>query len=112
MRIAIAEAKTRFAELIRRAEAGEAIELTRQGRPVAARSQHFGSSATNPWCRIPTLLKQAKPKAGVDHAPADCPCKVVFGRAVMLQVRNVPISEPEHVCGQPGGRRTAADRAT
>ncbi|MDE0211194.1 MAG: type II toxin-antitoxin system prevent-host-death family antitoxin [Boseongicola sp.] len=40
LRIAIAEAKTRFAELIRRAEAGEAIELTRQGRPVAARSQH------------------------------------------------------------------------
>ena len=35
MRIAIAEAKAQFAELIRRAEAGEAIELTRYGRPVA-----------------------------------------------------------------------------
>ena len=35
MRIAIAEAKAQFAELIRRAEAGEEIELTRYGRPVA-----------------------------------------------------------------------------
>ncbi|MEO1606993.1 MAG: type II toxin-antitoxin system prevent-host-death family antitoxin [Pseudomonadota bacterium] len=35
MQIAIADAKARFAELIRRAEAGEAIELTRYGRPVA-----------------------------------------------------------------------------
>ena len=35
MQIAIAEAKAQFAELIRRAEAGEAIELTRHGRPVA-----------------------------------------------------------------------------
>lgn len=35
MQIAIAEAKAQFAELIRRAEAGEAIELTRYGRAVA-----------------------------------------------------------------------------
>lgn len=35
MKIAVAEAKAQFAELIRRAEAGEAIELTRYGRPVA-----------------------------------------------------------------------------
>lgn len=34
MQIAAAEAKARFAELIRRAEAGEEIELTRYGRPV------------------------------------------------------------------------------
>ena len=35
MQFAIAEAKAQFAEIIRRAEAGEAIELTRYGRPVA-----------------------------------------------------------------------------
>jgi len=35
MQIVIAEAKARFAELVRRAEVGEAIELTRYGRPVA-----------------------------------------------------------------------------
>ncbi|MEL7092734.1 MAG: type II toxin-antitoxin system prevent-host-death family antitoxin [Pseudomonadota bacterium] len=35
MKIAIAEAKAQFADLIRRAEAGEAIELTRYGRSVA-----------------------------------------------------------------------------
>lgn len=35
MQIAIADAKAQFSELIRRAEAGEAIELTRYGRPVA-----------------------------------------------------------------------------
>lgn len=35
MQIAVGEAKAQFAELIRRAEAGEAIELTRYGRPVA-----------------------------------------------------------------------------
>ena len=35
MRIAVAEAKARFAELLRRVEAGEEIELTRYGRPIA-----------------------------------------------------------------------------
>jgi prevent-host-death family protein len=35
MKIAIAEAKSQFAELIRRAEAGEEVELTRYGKPVA-----------------------------------------------------------------------------
>lgn len=35
MQIAIAEAKAHLAELIRRAEAGEEIELTRYGRAVA-----------------------------------------------------------------------------
>lgn len=35
MQIAVAEAKAQFAELIRRVEAGEAIEVTRYGRPVA-----------------------------------------------------------------------------
>ena len=35
MQIAIAEAKARFVELICCAEAGESIELTRHGRPVA-----------------------------------------------------------------------------
>ena len=35
MRVSITEAKARFAELVRRAEAGEVIELTRYGRPVA-----------------------------------------------------------------------------
>lgn len=35
MRIAVAEAKAQFSELIRRAEAGEVVELTRYGRPVA-----------------------------------------------------------------------------
>lgn len=35
MKIAIAEAKAQFAEIIRRAEAGEEVELTRYGRPVA-----------------------------------------------------------------------------
>lgn len=35
MQIAIADAKAHFAELIRKAEAGEAIVITRHGRPVA-----------------------------------------------------------------------------
>jgi prevent-host-death family protein len=35
MKIAIAEAKAQFADLIRRAEAGEEVELTRYGKPVA-----------------------------------------------------------------------------
>ncbi|CTQ48075.1 type II toxin-antitoxin system Phd/YefM family antitoxin [Jannaschia donghaensis] len=33
--VPVAEAKKTFADLIRRAEAGEEIELTRYGRPVA-----------------------------------------------------------------------------
>jgi prevent-host-death family protein len=35
MQIAIADAKARFADLIRRAENGESIVLTRHGQPVA-----------------------------------------------------------------------------
>lgn len=35
MSITIAEAKANFAAVIRRAESGEAITLTRHGRPVA-----------------------------------------------------------------------------
>lgn len=35
LQVPIAEAKKSFADLIRRAEAGEEIELTRYGRPVA-----------------------------------------------------------------------------
>ena len=35
MHVSIAEAKARFAEIIRRAESGEDIILTRHGRPVA-----------------------------------------------------------------------------
>jgi prevent-host-death family protein len=35
MQVSIAEAKARFAEIIRRAESGEDIVLTRHGRPVA-----------------------------------------------------------------------------
>ena len=46
MQIAIAEAKAQFADLIRRAEAGEEIELTRYGRPVA-RLTAFSRRANN-----------------------------------------------------------------
>lgn len=35
MKIAVADAKAQFAEIVRRAEAGEEIELTRYGRAVA-----------------------------------------------------------------------------
>lgn len=35
MQVSIAEAKARFAEIVRRAEAGENIVLTRHGRAVA-----------------------------------------------------------------------------
>ncbi|GIT93254.1 hypothetical protein JANAI62_37020 [Jannaschia pagri] len=35
MQVSIAEAKSKFADLIRRVEAGEDIEVTRYGRPVA-----------------------------------------------------------------------------
>lgn len=35
MQIAIAEAKAKFADLIRRVEAGEPVTITRHGRPVA-----------------------------------------------------------------------------
>jgi prevent-host-death family protein len=46
MQIAIADAKARFADLVRRAENGENIVLTRHGKPVAQltgapRAQHL-----------------------------------------------------------------------
>lgn len=41
MQVSLAEAKARFAEMIRRAESGEEIVLTRHGRPVA----HLTSAA-------------------------------------------------------------------
>lgn len=34
MQVPVSEAKAQFAELIRRAEAGEAVVITRHGRPV------------------------------------------------------------------------------
>ncbi len=48
MNVPVSEAKAKFAELIRRAEAGEEILLTRNGKPVARLSepsanQHLGS---------------------------------------------------------------------
>ena len=36
--VSVAQAKSRFAELVARAEAGEGITLTRSGRPVACLS--------------------------------------------------------------------------
>ncbi|MDE0097641.1 MAG: type II toxin-antitoxin system prevent-host-death family antitoxin [Gammaproteobacteria bacterium] len=36
MQVTIAQAKAKFAELIRHAEAGEPVVITRRGRPVAA----------------------------------------------------------------------------
>ena len=35
MNISISEARTKFSELVRRAEAGEEIVITRRGKPVA-----------------------------------------------------------------------------
>lgn len=39
MNVPISEAKAKFAELIRRVEAGESVVLTRNGKPVARLSE-------------------------------------------------------------------------
>lgn len=49
MQVAIAEAKAQFAEIIRRVEAGEEVELTRYGRLVAR------IVAAHPGPRIPLI---------------------------------------------------------
>jgi len=45
MQIAIADAKAHFSELIRKAEAGESILITRHGRPVVELSAAGGTAA-------------------------------------------------------------------
>lgn len=60
MRIAVAEAKAQFAELLRRVEAGEEIELTRYGRSVAR------IVAAGPGARKPLI---GALKGGIDLAP-------------------------------------------
>ena len=34
MKVSVAEAQTQFAEMLRRAEAGEEVEVTRDGQPI------------------------------------------------------------------------------
>lgn len=66
--IAVADAKAQFAELIRRAEEGEAIVITRYGRPVAE------LRASRPAADLPlfgALKGQIEIAGDFDHLPED-----------------------------------------
>lgn len=66
MRIAVAEAKAQFADLLRRVEAGEEIELTRYGRPVA-RLVAAGPGAPKPL--IGAMKGRIRMAADFDNLP-------------------------------------------
>ena len=68
MRIAVAEAKAQFADLLRRAEAGEEVEITRYGRPVA-RLVSTGSGPRKPL--IGALRGRIAIAPGFDDLPSE-----------------------------------------
>ena len=88
MRVSIAEAKARFAELVRRAEAGEVIELTWYGCPVArltaseppAGSALIGAMAGASRFRTGRTWMLKSPRC-FDNARRDSACKVALGPA-------------------------------
>lgn len=70
MHIAIADAKAQFADLIRRAEAGEEIKLTRYGRPVARITAVAGRSNSLIGCMAGQFALPDEPDAGDAEAAA------------------------------------------
>lgn len=71
MNISIKEAKNKFSELVRRAEAGETVTITRDGKPVADLTVHKEMKRGINW----EALREYKRKHGidrfVDHIPED-----------------------------------------
>lgn len=65
--IPVAEAKKSFSDLIRRAEAGEEIELTRYGRPVA----RLVASVPVPSGKLIGCLAGAFPSPDMDQGDED-----------------------------------------
>ncbi len=65
MGINIAEAKARFSELIERVEAGETVEITKRGRPVARigptepKKNRFDAAELASWTAGMTPQKQS-----------------------------------------------------
>ena len=68
MRIAVSEAKAQFAELLRRAEAGEEIELTRYGRSVA---RLVAAGPTSRKSLIGALKGRVEMAADFEELPVD-----------------------------------------
>jgi prevent-host-death family protein len=60
-KISIARAKARFAEFIRRAEAGETVVLTRHGRPVARLAPVAGLGERDTAGALQSEIRDPKP---------------------------------------------------
>ncbi len=70
--VSVSEAKSRLAELIRRAEAGERVVITRRGQPVG---EVVGASACNAGFSLEAIHRQLEalghPPDGRDRIPDD-----------------------------------------
>ena len=66
MQVAISEAKGRLTDLVRRAERGEPVELTRHGKPVI-RLVPSESLSGSKWCDLSIAERRAKLKSISDE---------------------------------------------
>ncbi len=62
MNVSIKEAKNKLSELVRRAEAGETVVITRDGKPVADLLPHSAKTGGLNWA----ALREYKKKHGIE----------------------------------------------
>ena len=71
MNISIKEAKNKFSELVRRAEAGERVVVTRDGRPVADVVPHVPRKGGIDWEALEAFKKEHGITKFVEFIPED-----------------------------------------
>lgn len=71
MNISIKEAKNRLSELVRRAEAGETVVVTRDGKPVADVVPHQPRKRGIDWEALALWKRENGVERFVDHIPED-----------------------------------------
>jgi prevent-host-death family protein len=102
-RISIGEAKARFAEWIRRAERGEAVVLTRHGRPVA-RLVGLGAGRSESGARAAAEGREGEAAYG---APRRAPATPESRRAALEKLLEEQIwpRVPEELLGKGISKR-------
>ena len=71
MNISIKEAKNKFSELVRRAEAGETVVVTRDGKPVADVVPHVPRKGGIDWDALEAFKKEHGITKFVEFIPDD-----------------------------------------
>lgn len=71
MNVPIKEAKNRLSELVRLAEAGETVVITRDGKPVADLVAHVAKKKKLNWEALAAWKRERGIERVVDFIPAD-----------------------------------------